>query len=486
MNSKTIIVQTDRYCYPKQAPFRPDEAYPENPFPLAGVYAENHIYAMVREGFVLAQYDHEHTGTEEWNPLGGLIHPGNTVLIKPNLVMDYNPSGGGTDCLYTQAAVVAAVCDYVIIALKKQGRIIIGDAPMQECDFPKLTRESGYEALVSFLNESLPETIHVELADLRGVRSTNKSGIYEYYETDTKSVTIDLGDESEFSGMTGEKLRKMRITNYDPEILQRHHNETRHEYCISASALEADVIINMPKPKTHRKAGATSALKNLVGINARKEYLPHHTNGSIAGGGDEYYYRSLIKSVKNFALDKKNHYNQGKGSRAQAVPYQFLNKTTDVLLRFINRDHCYEGNWYGNDTISRTIVDLNKILFFADKKGQLQAEQQRRSLIVADMVISGEGEGPVSPTPKKVGWIAMGESPVAFDEMIMTLMGAKTEMIPTLRRAKNQHGKYAIPAFEGELAIVSNGALNGKKLDELTAEMLLHFEPTSGWRKAYR
>ena len=102
------------------------------------------------------------------------------------------------------------------------------------------------------------------------------------------------------------------------------------------------------------------------------------------------------------------------------------------------------------------------------------------------MVISGEGEGPVSPTPKKVGWIAMGESPVAFDEMIMTLMGAKTEMIPTLRRAKNQHGKYAIPAFEGELAIVSNGALNGKKLDELTAEMLLHFEPTSGWRKAYR
>ena len=72
----------------------------------------------------------------------------------------------------------------------------------------------------------------------------------------------------------------MRITNYDYHEVNRHHRGDRHEYCISEACLSADVIINLPKPKTHRKAGYTGALKNMVGINAAKDYLPHHTKGS--------------------------------------------------------------------------------------------------------------------------------------------------------------------------------------------------------------
>lgn len=30
------------------------------------------------------------------------------------------------------------------------------------------------------------------------------------------------------------------------------------------------------RPKTHRKADVTIFLRNLVGINANKEFLPHH------------------------------------------------------------------------------------------------------------------------------------------------------------------------------------------------------------------
>ena len=52
----------------------------------------------------------------------------------------------------------------------------------------------------------------------------------------------------------------------------------------------------MPKPKCHRKAGMTSALKNFVGANVRKEFLPHHTMGSIKEGGDEYFVTSKIHS----------------------------------------------------------------------------------------------------------------------------------------------------------------------------------------------
>ena len=52
--------------------------------------------------------------------------------------------------------------------------------------------------------------------------------------------------------------------------------------------LDADLIINLPKWKAHSKSGLTGALKNLVGINGDKSYLPHFRRGSPSWGGDEY------------------------------------------------------------------------------------------------------------------------------------------------------------------------------------------------------
>src|SRR4029450_3442025 len=51
--------------------------------------------------------------------------------------------------------------------------------------------------------------------------------------------------------------------------------------------MDADVLINLPKFKTHKKVGITCALKNLVGINANKNWLPHHTEGTPDLGGDQ-------------------------------------------------------------------------------------------------------------------------------------------------------------------------------------------------------
>jgi hypothetical protein len=34
--------------------------------------------------------------------------------------------------------------------------------------------------------------------------------------------------------------------------------------------------------------GMTCALKNLVGINANKNWLPHHTEGTPEQGGDQF------------------------------------------------------------------------------------------------------------------------------------------------------------------------------------------------------
>ena len=116
MESKVVIVKEDCFDYYRQSPFRPSEKYPESPFEKTSSIGANNIYPMVREGFRLMGYDMNHYNTPEWNPLGSLIQPGNTVVLKPNMVMDMNwNKEGGTDCLYTQPSIVAAVLDYVVL-----------------------------------------------------------------------------------------------------------------------------------------------------------------------------------------------------------------------------------------------------------------------------------------------------------------------------------------------------------------------------------
>ena len=52
--------------------------------------------------------------------------------------------------------------------------------------------------------------------------------------------------------------------------------------------LAADLIVNLPKMKTHQKAGVTGALKNLVGCNGEKAFLVHYLKGRPCDGGDEF------------------------------------------------------------------------------------------------------------------------------------------------------------------------------------------------------
>ncbi len=480
------IIKTDNYYYPSVPPFRPSKKYPE--YRLHELSSENHVYDMIRNGFYLMGYDNENWNTPAWNPLGEFIMPGQTVVIKPNMVMDVNPSGDGTDCLFTHPSLVACVVDYVAIALKNEGKIVIGDAPMQECNFENLINNSGYNVLLSFYQSIFPESLKIELIDFRGLHSSVHNGVYHSEEVNTQNGTVvDLGYESEFAGLGSEFFKNIRITNYDPQILKSHHDAEKNEYYVSNAVLQADVIINMPKPKTHRKAGVTIALKNLVGINARKEYLPHHTKGDINSGGDEYKNKSYLKEIKDYLLDKKNYYQQTKKNYAIANIIEKNIIMINILLKYFSKDQYFEGSWYGNNTISRTIVDLNKILMYADKNGNISNVRQRKLLIIADMIVSGEKEGPVIPSAKNVGIIAIGENPVVFDEIIATLMGAKLEYINTIKHARKPQGTLNICDEMEKGTIVSNDVLlNGKNIDNLEKKSILYFIPANGWTVAFK
>lgn len=474
--NKISIIRNDQAFYPdKETNFRPRTAYPEYIFPSDLSDRENYAYEMIRAGLHMLGLDRENYGTEKWNPLKHYVHPGDNVLIKPNMVLHFNSSGGGTDCLYTNPALVAAMVDYVLIALEGKGKIVIGDAPVQECVFDTLVKNSGYDILVDFYRR---KNIDVSLVDYRNVKTQERDGLHYLQEDEgNRGIIVKLDDGSAFSDVPEEHLRKLRITNYDPRILQKHHYGEVHEYKVAEEVLNADVIINMPKPKTHRKAGVTISLKNLLGINTNKEFLPHHTVGSYEEGGDAYRKTNQYLEMANNVLDIKNMLvHEGETALASLA-----NQLYEKLRAKKACEEYWEGSWYGNDTIWRTILDLNTILFYADKNGRRQETRQRRMFIAGDMIVSGEEEGPLEPTPTYPHSIVMGDDPVLFDMAVCSLMGFDYQDIPSISMPGMDRQKSMLT--EGGLPqIVSNYARwDNCSLDDLRDHYSLKFQPSRGW-----
>lgn len=485
MNSNVSIVKSYVYTYPKweKSFFRPSELFPEYIWGSNDISSEkNDVYYNVRESLHLLGLDSDHWNTEDWNPLRNFIKEKGTILIKPNLVMDFNRNPeGGEECLYTQASVVAPVIDYVIKAAGKDCKIIVGDAPMQECKWDNLIKASGYYQMIQWYKD---KGINIKLVDFRELTSENKHGVkIQKINHNAIGKVIDLGKESEFAGLNKTQYESFRVTNYDPSIMKKHHNEDVNEYYISQYVLDADLIINMPKPKSHRKAGATISLKNFVGINVRKEFLPHHSMASVEEGGDEYLQKNVVHHLRSCIYDIKNR-ETAKNKYKRAWILGQMARVCSLLLRISNGEIYSEGSWYGNHTISRTISDLNKIVIYADRNGKLQDKPVRKMLIMADMVVSGEKEGPVCPSPKNIGIIAAGTNGVCFDETIAGLMGFDYKKIPSIVNARHVHGKYKL-VKEDEFPVIKSNIdkYNEKKPSEVFSIInSLQFIPTSGWK----
>ena len=121
--------------YPETAPFHPSETYPEWDGEISTARETNSVYKLVRHCIKNLGLDAEHADTAEWNPFGDFISPGDKVLIKPNLVLHFNGSGADIRAVTTHASVIRPVLDYVVLALKGTGSIIVGDAPQANGHF---------------------------------------------------------------------------------------------------------------------------------------------------------------------------------------------------------------------------------------------------------------------------------------------------------------------------------------------------------------
>ena len=472
----TVYIEHRKVAYPnKTYGYAPSVKYPE--YLWEDISTDNNdVYDMVRSSLYGYGLDKENFGKSTWDPLGKIINQGDTVVIKPNWVEEKNGNTkAGLDCLVTHASIIRAVIDYVYIALKGTGRIIIGDSPMPDCNLEKLMSLAHYDVVWHSCKE---RNIPLEIMDFREDITIGFAN--EVQKTSGKSeVVVDLGNASYFAEIE-DKIGRFRNGIVDATKMNTfYHVNGHHRYGINKEVLNADVIINLPKPKTHRKAGYTAALKNYIGVCSRKISIPHNVTGNVKEGGDTYYGPKIIfgtegklRDLETSALANGKNF-KGKFIKCLRIPFWCFRRLT-------HKKYYGTGNWYKNDTIWRAILDINRIMVYADKQGELQTVPQRKFLSIGDMIIAGEGNGPLEPSPKEIGAIVLSEDPVAFDKVIVKIMGFDIEKIPVLKNISNKH-KYEISNDDKVFVLSNESNIQGIIQKVFSHAPFGAFKPADGW-----
>jgi hypothetical protein len=323
----------------------------------------------------------------------------------------------------------------------------------------------------------------VDVYDLRPERTRKISGVIVGHESlagdPAGYVRVNLDRQSMFCEIP-HVCHLLYGAEYDTAEVRQHHHGDVHEYLISRTILNADCVINLAKLKTHKKTGITACLKNLVGINGNKNWLPHYREGTPSQGGDQFAEdRRLRRLERRIAAGFKRVFpllGPLRGSLAR--PALALGKR---LFGDTNLGAIRSGNWHANDTTWRMVLDLNRILLYVDREGHLQGRPARRTVSIVDGIVGGEGNGPLDPTPKRAGVVLAGSSPLAVDLVGARLMGLDYRHLPLLTRGLDSHSlPLASWAYEDLVCACEDAAF----LTPLTEGKLpvLHFRPPLGWQ----
>lgn len=478
-SGRTVAVHRGAPSYPASPPFHPSERFPEyGDGPLAT--EPNAAYAAVREALRLLGLDAARHGTAGWNPLGTLVRPGDTVVLKPNLISQWHRVRHAEWVqVITHGSVIRAVLDYVLLALAGRGRVVICDGPQTDSDFGEIVRRTGLDAVAAWGGRG---GVDVQLLDLRRDRWYQEGDITHRREPlpgdPAGYTTVELGADSEFAdyALSG----RFYGADYDIAETARFHNRERHAYVLCRTVMDADVVINIPKLKTHKKTGITVSLKNLVGINGYRNCLPHHTLGTPDQRGDEFPTSDLANRVQSggiIAFKRLLARLGGGGAWARAVKRvgRAVFGDTQQVVR--------SGNWHGNDTTWRMVLDLNRCLFHFDGTG---ARRQRplRYLSVVDGLIAGDGNGPEAPDPVEAGLVVAGHNPLAVDTVCATLMGFDWRRLRMLARGWTMRALGVADFGPDDVRIAASSAAWSGTLASLQSADTLHFRPHFGWRGA--
>jgi uncharacterized protein (DUF362 family) len=410
------------------------------------------------------------------------IRRGNKVVLKPNWLSHrhkYDPDEWIS--VITHPTVITAVLRLVLDCLDGDGSVVITDGPQTDSSWDKIMERMLPDRWSRMGREA---GVDVRTIDLRLDEWVSKGDVKvggrRLAGDPLGSTVCDLGGRSEFVGHRPSP-RGYYGADYDKAETNRVHSQGHHKYKVSRTILEADVFVNLPKLKTHKKAGITCSLKNLVGINTYKNWLPHHSEGAPEEGGDQFPCRTPKSRLEGALTERfKAFLNRRPGWGRWMVPVKGLGRKVFGETRETVRN----GNWHGNDTLWRMVLDLNKVLLYANPDGTLREERLASAkpyISIVDGIVAGEGNGPEAPRTKHAGVLVAGTSPVAVDLACARLMGFAWERIPVLERAFHVR-RYPLVGFgSGEIVLTSSDPMYQGPLLEIRPEDTLRFLPHFGW-----
>jgi len=415
---------------------------------------------------------------KEWLPKGEYRH----ILIKPNWVFHQTTNIFPIDAIVTSSKLIENVIDVCLELYPNLDRITIGDVPLQTCDWDTLLVQAGIDRLI----KKYKDDNRIKFYDLRKERIRINKGYFKAYNVgifrDPLGYKEVILDNDSYLDEIAENSGGFAVSDYPKKKTRSNHKKGYHRYLISGSVLDSDLFINLPKMKTHQKAGITGALKNIVGINGDKSFLVHHTEGKR---GDEFAPSTpwLIKSQIRIRekLQGKSYIIFQIARSVWNLLKSVCNIETEIIAQTQSRNsYVGSGSWYGNDTIWRMIYDLNKIILYAPSTGgKLSKDKQRDYISIVDGIISGEGNGPLQPLPVETDVVIVSYNPFITDIVISRLIGFDWKKIPCLSMYRRFKDAEWIN-FNADSFLVIYNDLN---IDSKDLPILKRFEPPPGWRE---
>jgi hypothetical protein len=142
------------------------------------------------------------------------------------------------------------------------------------------------------------------------------------------------------------------------------------------------------------------------------------------------------------------------------------------------------GGWQGNDTLWRTILDINRCLFYFDRTTKcigLQPDLHFKYFAILDGLIGGEKESPLSPTPVKSGLMMAAFNPLALDAVMAAMMGLDVSKLPQIVQGFSTKS-LPLASFVLENVEIYEDETVRRIKDIYQGKQFCRFEPSQGFR----
>lgn len=409
------------------------------------------------------------------------------VVVKPNWIQESHEYDANKWLpVITNPGLILAILEACARLIRGGASIALCDAPHTYASFEDILARGGLSAEIQSFRKRWPN-VNLEVIDLRREIWARKEEVVvdriRNRDDPRGYVAFNLGRDSLFYNHPGEG--RYYGADYDSEVVRAHHRGEVQEYLLAGTPVKCDFFINVPKLKTHKKTGITCCLKNLVGINGDKNWLPHHTMGSPGQGGDEFekdqlgnYLESQIKKLGMKA--------------ALSIPrvgpwlYRKARNTGKAVLGD-SEQTVRNGNWIGNDTCWRMALDLNRALLYGNADGTWrEAGAPKNYFAFVDGIIGGEGNGPLCPDDVESHVLIAGDDPAQVDAVAVRLMGFNPEDFPIVRHAFDDH-RWPISKIPLSDVVVDDARVGASiPLSEVRPAVPGGFKPHFGWTSLKR